>query len=493
MYVSRKHHNVYLQSITGIVILIYAGATNVQAQCPKRCQFGLDDGNLCTFASDCDSAICQAFSQCVHLEWRPQSQTASPGDIVQIDLYAKSSSGFNQVIAPAMDTILFWDATDLRLISDTIDGCRTCDIDSSNEGVLCTDDSDCPGGLCGQPDSCFICPDNTYNWFLTGFLTDCNTGALNDPCNGSPNNDGDAIFTAWSQIRCGAGDPIPALATPSGLLVSTLRFEVLSGGGLTQVEIPELVGSSSHTRILGPIANSLTGNILGNIGAPASIEVIPNCLPPAVEGAGCRYLAITPSSELADPIALLVKGDPDDSDVSCVSVYAQEPDEFGRSILGATPVYLTPAQWSTVNVYGVPIHPSSTYSVQADCGATPGTILSEPAWGTAWKWSDANNDGSANISDVLQVVDGFLGSFHRLFQPCTMDSQCLDFDLNAPFFKCDIELGFCLSSTVESVDLLNPNVAKLGCRADGKANITDVLRAVGAFLGFGEPCGPPCP
>jgi len=497
MYVGRMHKT-FLQGIAGVVILLYAGASNVQAQCPKRCQLGgLDNGNLCTFASDCDSGVCQAFSQCVHLEWRPQSQTASPGDTVQIGLYAVSSSGFNQVIAPAMESILFWDAVDLSLISETIDGCRTCDIDSTNQGELCTDDSTCTGGLCTKPtDPCFICPDNTYNWFLTGFLADCPRpnfpddplDSLNFPCNGTPDNDGDAKFSAWSQITCGLGAPIPALATPSGLLISTLQFEVFSTGGLTQVAIPEQAGSFSHTRILGTADGGINANILGFIGAPASIEVIPNCLPPTVEAAGCRYLDVTPSTELVDPIALLVTGDSGDPDVLCVSQYVQ-----ANGFLGATPVYLTPTQWGTVHVTGASIRPLKTYSVQADCGATPGAILSEPALGTPWKWADANNDGAADISDVLKVVDAFLGLFYRQTQPCTLDSQCTDIDLNAPFFKCDTNVGFCIAATLESVDFLNPDIGRFGCTTDGKVFIDDVLNSVDAFLGFGLQCAPPCP
>lgn len=475
--------------LVGLFVLLCADS-GVFAQCPKRCRgISEQNGNLCSFGADCDTGVCEALPQCVHLEWRPSQQAVAPDEIVEVGLYAVSSSGFNQLIQ-AMDVILNWDSTKLEIM-DVVDACRTCDIFSVNTGVLCTDDSDCTGGACGQPDQCFVCPANTYNWFTSGFLVDCNADKLNFPCTGPiPDNDGDALFTAIAQIICGDGDPIPALATPAGLLVTTFQFRVISTSGETLLDILPTFGAFSHTRIIG--GSAAGDQILGLVDPAASIDVVPNCLPSTVETAGCRYLNVTPPAG-TDPVALLITGDLGDADVSCISVYVQAAGPKGLSAVGPTAVYQTPAQWGTVSVFGHEIVPLKTYSVFTDCGTTPGSVLALPDSATTWKWGDVNNDTRANIADILRVVDAFLGVFVRRATPCTSDAQCQDPILDHPHFKCDTIEGFCVSGTIGSLDLMSPDIFTFGCLPDGVVNIADVLRSVDAFLGSFFPCNMPCP
>ncbi len=124
------------------------------------------------------------------------------------------------------------------------------------------------------------------------------------------------------------------------------------------------------------------------------------------QGAGARYLAITPPDG-ASPIALLVKGSAGDSDVSCVSAYVQT-----NGTLAATALFQTPAQWgTTVYVGDSEIMPSTVYTAQVDSGSPGSPVLSSPVMMTTWKWGDANNSGAVNLDDILCELSGFSGSY----------------------------------------------------------------------------------
>jgi len=164
-----------------------------------------------------------------------------------------------------------------------------------------------------------------------------------------------------------------------------------------------------------------------------------------------------------------------------------------NGLLGDVPVYQTPAQWGTISVHGDNLIPGTSFLIRADCGATPGDVLSDPVAVTTWKWGDVNKDSKADIADTLRVVDGFLGIFFRRATPCTSNAQCTDPLLDAPFYKCNTTEGFCVSATLHSADLINANPGSFGCRPDGNVDLADVLRSVDAFLGFNIPCAAPCP
>jgi len=218
-----------------------------------------------------------------------------------------------------------------------------------------------------------------------------------------------------------------------------------------------------------------------------SKSIFSSCDPSTVESIGGRYLIIVPPAG-TNPVALLVTGSAGNSNISCVSQYVQADGS-----LGDTAIYQSPVQWGTISVRGDAIRPSSTYHVWTDCGGVPGEVLSDPVSATTWRWGDVNMDGSADISDVLRVIDGFLRIFVRLASPCTNDSNCSDPVSDAPFFRCDTTLGFCVSGTLESLDMINANPTVFGCVPDGAIDLADVLRAVDAFLGFPIPCNAPCP
>ena len=123
----------------------------------------------------------------------------------------------------------------------------------------------------------------------------------------------------------------------------------------------------------------------------------------------------------------------------------------------------------------------------------PGDVLSGSVTATTWRWGDVNNDTAINISDVLRVVDGFLSLFVIRAYPCISDADCMDPIENFPFFKCDIEEGYCVGGTTESLDLINPDPAGNGCFPDRRVDISDVLTAVVSWLGSGFPCSSACP
>lgn len=122
----------------------------------------------------------------INLDIRPDTQVATIGSTVNFDLYAVSDNMQNQSIG-AMDVILVWDPTKLRLLGFTNSG-------------------------------------NTYNWLQSGFLY---PGGLNQTF-----DDGDAIWTAFAQPGS------PAFATPQGLRVTRFRFEALDTTPSTMLAIP---------------------------------------------------------------------------------------------------------------------------------------------------------------------------------------------------------------------------------------------------------------
>ncbi|RME37795.1 MAG: hypothetical protein D6788_08705 [Planctomycetota bacterium] len=204
------------------------------------------------------------------------------------------------------------------------------------------------------------------------------------------------------------------------------------------------------------------------------------CAAPVVEGAGPRYLNVTPDP-MAPQVALFVTGV--SPDVTCVSGYVQ-----ADGTIGPNPLYRSPGAWSTVHVRDVGILSDRTYAVRADCNpAAPGTVLSPPVEGTLWAWADTDNSGGPliDIVDAVHILDGFRGTTHTI--PCTSDIDCAPV---APFFHCDMAVGKCLWNTTENIDLKSAD----SCLPDRIIDVTvDVLSAIDAFRGAPPPCMSPCP
>ena len=418
-----------------------------------------------------------------------------------------------------INTIITWDPTVFQFRGN-VDPCRVCN-GGTNQGLLCVDDSQCPDAVCIPPeDACFdqsFCPTGTYNWATSSFPQDLSFDGINvpDPTT-TLGNDGNAFYAASRQTLCGSISEPACAATVSqgGLHVTTFEFEILSipSSRATELSFIPCLGFISKTRVISNQFQAFNKDItlpLGlcdlssnfpfdpcntNAECPGGGCIITteqidfsSCDPSTIESIGGRYLIIVPPAG-TNPVALLVTGSAGNSNISCVSQYVQADGS-----LGDTAIYQSPAQWGTISVRGDAIRPSSTYHVWTDCGGVPGEVLSDPVSATTWRWGDVNMDGSADISDVLRVFDGFLGIFVRLASPCTNDSNCSDPISDAPFFRCDTTLGFCVSGTIESLDMINANPTVFGCVPDGAIDLADVLRVVDAFLGFPIPCNAPCP
>ena len=112
----------------------------------------------------------------VDLEWRPIQSNAAVGDTVEIALLALSDDQSDQAVG-LIEAILLWDETQLELLGHLENG--------------------------------------PYVWFGPGFNDDSSFDGLNDPFAGIPNNDGNALFSTFSQLGVfictnGNNDYIPA-------------------------------------------------------------------------------------------------------------------------------------------------------------------------------------------------------------------------------------------------------------------------------------------
>jgi len=152
----------------------------------------------------------------IDLEWRPLSQTVNVGDTVNIGLYAVASQ--DQETA-GMRLCLQWDPIYLSLL-----------------GV----DNNGP-----------------YTWNFSGF-------DAGDPLN-QPLTDGDGLYRAMMQLGT------PAVATPAGLLVTTLQFQALTETPGTLLTIPATLAGQTTT-VWG--TNPVNVNLTGTLGS-AQVEIIP--------------------------------------------------------------------------------------------------------------------------------------------------------------------------------------------------------------------------
>ncbi len=172
----------------------------------------------------------------VNLEWRPVFQTSELGQTIQIDLYAVSDNAADQGLS-VVDAILQWDPQHLELLGNVDNG--------------------------------------PYDWLASGFPDDSGFDGLNAPFSGGdpfvPANDGNALYTAWSQFN-----PPPAAATPDGLLVTSFEFRVV-GAGVTEFVLAATAGKYTQTRV---IDSDIAGLIItGTLGPPAVVHV---CAGPAI-------------------------------------------------------------------------------------------------------------------------------------------------------------------------------------------------------------------
>ncbi len=146
----------------------------------------------------------------IDLEWRPSPQSVSVGDTVSIGLYAVASQDQN---CAGMRLCLVWDSTYLNLLG------------VNNNGP--------------------------YSWAFSGFDPQ-------DPLN-QPLTDGTGLYRAMAQLG------IPAVATPAGLLVTTMQFKAVAptpAGDTADLTIPPTLEGQT-TRVWGwdPPNVVLTGTL----------------------------------------------------------------------------------------------------------------------------------------------------------------------------------------------------------------------------------------
>ncbi len=389
----------------------------------------------------------------IDLEFRPLKQQVVVGEVAYIGLYAVSDNGTGQSIG-AMNVILYWDPARLELTSFGGGDYQWLKSWFPDDGALDGLNDDCGDGVFCDTIECMVdddCPDGFFCNLDCDVDEDCAPGSACDPATflcetglcpftGSPFNDGDALYDCWAQWEG------PAWATPEGLLVTTFEFTALTAGAAA-VEILPNYGLNTRTRVIhGEIPGQ---EVTGVIGPPAVVNVVA-CAAPTAEGEGSRYLAATPDADEA-MVAILVTGEAQDPAIACVSLYVQAD---GR--LGSTPVYQSPAQWDTVHIADTQIIPSASYQVRVDCNpGQPGTDLSPPAVATTWPFGDVNNDGVADIDDVLVVIDAAQG----IFGP----------------------------------DVTIPNVDLAGCLPDGQIDADDIVFVLDAAEGRDFSCPEICP
>ncbi len=197
-----------------------------------------------------------------------------------------------------------------------------------------------------------------------------------------------------------------------------------------------------------------------------------NLLPAAAEMASSRCLSVTPPYHNTRSAALLLTGDPDDANVSCLSLYLQLD-----GTLGPTPVFQTYDAWGTTIICDENLVPETAYNVWCDYGE-PGSAVLSPATeaattvlgDTVGPWdSEAGGwtlpDGRADIIDVVAVLDKFGG----------LES--------AP--------------PMHQVDLIGVSESGPECYPDQSIDILDAVVALDGFSGDSywdsTGCTPPCP
>jgi hypothetical protein len=159
----------------------------------------------------------------VDLRWEPALQYARVGDIVEIQLVATSDGVTGQPFA-ALDAILDWDPDVLEFIEH----------DDTGAG---------------------------YAWYVSGFLLDP------DGINGDV-SDGESLFTALVQPSTPAEAPLPP-----GLVVTTMRFEVLAETSGTELRFEPSAGVYGTTRVLDYYEPGL--EITGDTTSVATVVVVP--------------------------------------------------------------------------------------------------------------------------------------------------------------------------------------------------------------------------
>lgn len=399
-----------------------------------------NDGNFCSVTDSCQLGICtgsgnpcapltcdEFTNRCksVRFELLPSKQgPLAVGEIVEIQLVAGSDTALDQPIS-GLSVILNWPSAFLELIDHLDNG--------------------------------------PYTWLLSSFPNDSALDGLNNSF-----LDGNALYQATSMPAPAA----PAIATTSGLLVTTLQFQARLPGSVS-VEMIAASGSFSRTTVLDAESTGL--DITGTLATPADINIV-ECLihndcddgefctgvetcvdmfcvagtPPDCddqifcngsevcevssgcvslgnpcpdpnscdEGAGNCGGCAAPAVEAEGCRYVAITPSAGIDPIALQIVIDPEGAPTTRYVtadgsLGLDPVFRLPQEWGTVHVTHGLITPSTRFDVRTDCRFDGSGFLSNARSVTTWVWGDANGDGASQVDDISLVFAGSQGNFQN--------------------------------------------------------------------------------
>ncbi len=372
----------------------------------------------------------------------------------------------------------------------------------------CTVDS-CLGGVCrNDPLQCADVDECTIDTCVNGLCTHtpvscgagnrCYEGSCYKTCVTSANCDDNVACTINTCVPV-SGDDI-CVYTPDDAQCATGLFcsAKVCDPVLGCVFDHECISGNGNPCVTAANCNDTADNCGG-------------CFKPAAVPSGARSIQVTPSiAQGSTPVAIHIRGDCNDGDVSCVSMYLQPRCAGGtndgqlclsdadcprtcngtpngtactsdancmgigtcmgtcdKGMVGTTPTYMTASQWGTVFPHAAEIRPDSRYLVFSGCNFGGNTVLSEPDEVTTYVWGDTDGDGLVNFADVSGVVNAFKNVYSE-FQ------------------------------TFQSTNVagIGENVCgdpQSDCLGQSCINFTDVSYCVDAFKSIAYPCEATCP
>lgn len=255
---------------------------------------------------------------------------------------------------------------------DACDGAGVCEVNFKPDGILCSDEVPadvctknlCKSGLCTHPpeEAGLACGDP--------FDDDCDNPDTCDGGGGCADNLEGAGHACGDQSDTQCDNP-----------------DICDdfGGCLENLEIDAAACDDGDICTGADVC--ATGVCVG----------VPAIEPPLVEGIGSRYLLVTPQDSFAAaPVALHVTS----PNWPCLDDYV---DADGRLVPPADKVFQLPSEWGAILVQDPDIVPSTTYYVEAECGA----YQSAPGIASTWLWGDFDYDGDVDAIDLALIVNKF--------------------------------------------------------------------------------------
>jgi hypothetical protein len=169
----------------------------------------------------------------------------------------------------------------------------------------------------------------------------------------------------------------------------------------------------------------------------------PDCTTPGIEGAGGRYLAVTPPTDMG-AVGLVIVPLCNTASPAYVGPPAGRHRIAQTVDDSASAAFLTPADWGeTVHVTGWNVIPETQYAARTDCGSAGSPILSASVIGTTHRYGDTVGafdgnvwtapDGRIEFTDISAAVDRFRSlptapSFYRYDLLDCIPNGIVDFD-----------------------------------------------------------------